>query len=146
MKNGGRTVGRGTSLQTLMCEGFGMFKTPKGFRYSIMIKGMRGTSQVCRHRWLRSFNSIPSEKLLEDIQWRNDMFDSHFEMVPGCCVENGLSRDKSERRGHIGDCQQSRLEMRVAWSGWWLQKWRENIFKIQFGKKISDLLKDWIQE
>lgn len=34
----------GTALQTLMCEGFGMFKKLKGLGCNIMIKGMRGTS------------------------------------------------------------------------------------------------------
>lgn len=62
----------------------GMFKKPKGFSYSTVIKGMCGTNWVCRDRWPGSFNSILTEnKSLKDIQLRNDMFDSYFKNQSG---------------------------------------------------------------
>lgn len=94
---------------------------------------MCGTSWDCRARWARSFNFTLSEKRsLKGFQWRDDMFDSYYKMMVNFWPvrENGFQGDQSGSREHVGSCQQPKLEMMVAWRGWWQWKWKwsEEIF------------------
>lgn len=80
----------------------GMFKKPKGF--STTIKDMCGTNWVCRGGWAGSFKSILSEnKSLEDIQLRDDWFDSYFKII-SLATKKMVCKDNRDGRDHVGDC------------------------------------------